>query len=236
MKNDERRRGFALKRASAARREGKPNRARGGKRGRWRSVGRERRNRNREDGGGLAASGAVADSRRDAGDSRLWCPVIPGPPPTPPPSSPGRVFLLPRSPPSVFDTARRLGRMPAGRGAQSRGKYSNRSRCAVRINIISHRERSERAMPGSGFRCTSLAPGAAHARTHEISQPRLSISGDASIDAPSGTVYDATDQVAVSSAVNRLRSVPRLARARARGTRSTSFYRRTSAMKFGRCI
>lgn len=54
----------------------------------------ERRNRNREDGGGLAASGAVADSRRDAGDSRLWCPVIPGLPPSARP-----LFLLPRGPP-----------------------------------------------------------------------------------------------------------------------------------------
>lgn len=62
----------------------------------------ERRNRNREDGGGLAASGAVADSRRDAGDSRLRCPVILGLRPA--------GFLLPRSPLSVFDTVRRRRR------------------------------------------------------------------------------------------------------------------------------
>lgn len=162
MKNDERRPWFRVETTRAAARN---DRARGGKRGRWRSVG-EGRNRNREDGGGLAASGAVADSRRDAGDSRLWCPVIPGFPPSPCSSSRA---ALPRS-------LIRPGRMPAGRGAQSRGKHSNRPRCAVRINIISHRERSERAVPGSGFR-TSLAPRATHACTHEISQPRLSISG-----------------------------------------------------------
>lgn len=112
----------------------------------------------------MAASGAVADSRRDAGDSRLWCPVIPGPPLPP---SPGHI--PPPAQPSFLQSlipARRPGRMPAGRGAQSRGKYSNRSRCAVRINIISHRERFERAMPGSGFLYLAWAPRAAHARMH----------------------------------------------------------------------
>jgi len=75
---------------------------------------------------------------------------------------------------------------------QSRGKYSNRSRCAVRINIISHRERSERNDAGERipyFACELRSGRRTHARTHarrnertnEISQPRLSISGDASI-------------------------------------------------------
>ncbi|KYQ49572.1 hypothetical protein ALC60_11356 [Trachymyrmex zeteki] len=52
MKNDERRRGFALKRASAAKREERQT-ARGGKRGRWRSVGR----------GGTGTAKTVADWR-----------------------------------------------------------------------------------------------------------------------------------------------------------------------------